>query len=45
MQEILEIAKRKSSFRPMHVKVPESAKKYDRIYIAQERTKKILKMY
>ncbi|WP_160323627.1 hypothetical protein [Defluviitalea phaphyphila] len=45
MKEIKRIASsNKKPLKPEYVKVSESAKKYDRIHLSQERTKKVLQM-
>jgi|GEM_PF-6966009 len=45
LEDMMKIAKSKTKpIKPMDVKIPESIKKYDRIYLSQERTKSVLQM-
>ena len=45
LKEIRRIANNKTRpIKPMSVKIPENVKKYDRIHLSQERTKKVLQM-
>lgn len=45
LEEIMKVANSSTShIKPRSVKIPSNIKKYDRIYVSQERTKKLLKM-
>lgn len=44
IQEIKEISNNMEPIKPKPVKIPESAKKYDKIYLLQESAKRVLGM-